>query len=228
MSTFDDASWKVNAINYMAQNRVFRSGAIVEIGANSGVSKRSVDYLISDLIDENRIFPAQRGLYFIVHQEKPVSPVEIARAINPGVAVSMESSFRTPSITGREDLMSHLVVTEGRTGQFKSPLGAYSIHRVSHKLTLELEQKLGTDVVYQADPFPHSQIPVVTPTIAYLHICSGNALSRRGQSYGNDLPDSFLDQVDIRTLVAGAEVAGISLPNKNRLQLSEEVPSPGF
>jgi hypothetical protein len=226
MSNFDDANWKVNALNHMSQSRVFRSGAIVDIGASDRASKRSVDYFIADLVEDNRIFPAQRGLYFINHQTKPVSPVEIAKALNPGVAVSMESSFRGPSPRGREQLMSHLVVTSGRSGQFKSPLGPYSIHRVSVKLTQDLERELGRDTVYKEQPFGHSSINVFSPTIAYLHICNGNSLSRRGQVYGTDLPTDFSSQINFEVLPIAADIAGVTLPGDIQDILDMHSPSP--
>ena len=186
---------KQQVINFMASERVFRSGSIVD--AHPSISKRSIDYYIKELVEEGRIAPVHKGLYFIQHPDKPVSRSEIGRALSPSSVVSLDTAF----LSDRSDRhhVFHMVADSGRIGSFDSPIGPIAIHGVPRKLLSELTKSPDRSTMFDGfDGF--GGVQVVSKELASLHISYLNNERKRGQTYGHDIPKNAMGGINLDEL----------------------------
>jgi hypothetical protein len=190
-------SLKNHLSNLISKERVFRTGMVVEAAMKKGMSKRSADYFIKELVDNGLIAPVHRGVYYIKHPDKPVSRSEIAVIISPKAVVSLD----TACISDRSDpnTIFHLVADEGRIGSFESPLGPIAIHGIPKALMSDLEAKIGASEMYQGQD-GYGPVKVVSREVSIIHIAYLNNERKRGKTYGHDIPLNVRSIVDSERL----------------------------
>jgi hypothetical protein len=190
----------------MVNDRVFRSGTIVSASEELGISKRSTDYMIRRLIDERKIFPAHRGVYFIIDKQNPVSRSEIARILSPDIVISLDSSF--DSIRKRSYNTMCLASTDCRVGSFGSPLGSIFISAMPYHLLRDLKGSIESPMIFKGEE-TCSGIKICSHELAIVQISSLNHLNRRGVSHGKMISELDLGLVDMTKVSYIADAAGV-------------------
>jgi hypothetical protein len=198
---YEEVLWK-----RIVNDRVFRSGTIVSASEELGVSKRSTDYMIRRLIDERKIFPAHRGVYFVVDKQNPVSRSEIARILSPDVVISLDSSF--DSVRRRNYNTMCLASTDCRVGSFDSPLGSIFISAMPYHLLRDLKGSIDSQMIFKGVE-ACSGIKICSHELALVQISSLNHLNRRGVSHGKMLSETDLELVDMDKAYYIADAAGV-------------------
>lgn len=216
-------SIKQQIINFMATERVFRSGSVVEQGNILGISKRSTDTYIQELVQEGKILAAHRGLYFISHPAKPVSRSEIAVKLSPHAFVSMDTA-----LLDDRSLISdtfHLVTDKGRIGSFETPLGPIAIHGLPKKLVTYAEKALGMKAMYKALD-GNGSVKVASDAVACIHIAYLNNQRKRQITYGDSIPSAIIKNLDLESIQDLSKRLDVSLKSFPELKLTNPATGP--
>lgn len=217
MSDYVDHPWRYQGLfDYMDQTVAFRAQMLIDHAEeHSAVSRRSVNYFLKDLVAQDHLILARRGVYVLASavETNPRAALAHIAALFQASGVRQIASFDS-AVTPDKDHLAILLNAPrkagGRVGPLETSVGNLHFHYVSDKLMTGINE-LPDELVYVPRSDHNLPIRQHTPEVGlalYAYHHWRNPVP---------LPSSALASVDLARLSAIVEASSISLGTINSI-----------